>query len=186
VTLIPTYQFAYSLREKTHASHKFEDNVPEEEKLRRLQEVSKFYIRQHTMSSLQIISSFRSNVQINNDKLVGRLKLVLVEGQSKKSTLEKPELTGRSDSNHRCILDDVLVPEFDNDGLFICCITLLECLKICIVGSLDHNSSFKIEHGDYVVVEVIKASGTTLRTRPLGITKAEKFHAKKGISQYSF
>jgi tRNA A37 methylthiotransferase MiaB len=37
------YMFAYSQREKTHAHHKFEDNVPQETKSRRLQEVIATY-----------------------------------------------------------------------------------------------------------------------------------------------
>lgn len=43
------FMFAYSLRERTHAAHKLKDDVPEEEKLRRLQE---------------IIAAFRDNVQV--------------------------------------------------------------------------------------------------------------------------
>ena len=43
------FMFAYSLRERTHAAHRLKDNVPEEEKLRRLQE---------------IIAAFRENVQV--------------------------------------------------------------------------------------------------------------------------
>ena len=32
-------QYAYSMRDKTHASHTMTDDVPQEEKMRRLQEV---------------------------------------------------------------------------------------------------------------------------------------------------
>ena len=65
------YMFAYSMRGKTHAHRTMEDDVPEDVKSRRLQEV---------------ISVFRNNVQKRNDDVeVGQLRLVLVEGESKKS-----------------------------------------------------------------------------------------------------
>lgn len=37
------FMFAYSLRDKTHASHTMEDNVPPEIKQRRLQEIIDAY-----------------------------------------------------------------------------------------------------------------------------------------------
>lgn len=33
------FMFAYSMRDKTHASHRLDDDVPEDVKLKRLQEV---------------------------------------------------------------------------------------------------------------------------------------------------
>jgi tRNA A37 methylthiotransferase MiaB len=49
------FMFAYSLRERTHAAHRMKDDVPQAEKLRRLQE---------------IISAYRDNMQVS---LAGRL-----------------------------------------------------------------------------------------------------------------
>lgn len=57
------YMFAYSMREKTHAHRKMVDDVPQETKLSRLNEV---------------ISTFREVVQVKNDREeVGRLRVVL-------------------------------------------------------------------------------------------------------------
>jgi tRNA A37 methylthiotransferase MiaB len=73
------YMFAYSMREKTMAHRRFEDNVPEADKQRRLAE---------------IIAKFYGILGSRVEKCVGRHELVLVEGDSKKSCLD---LAGRSD-----------------------------------------------------------------------------------------
>jgi hypothetical protein len=39
--------------------------------------------------------------------------VVLVEGPSRRSSAENPKLTGRSDTNHRCVFPDLAVPLFD-------------------------------------------------------------------------
>ena len=54
------FMFAYSLRERTHAAHRLNDDVPEEEKLRRLQE---------------IIAAFRENVQVSSNLFLFDLAL---------------------------------------------------------------------------------------------------------------
>ena len=91
--------YAYSLREKTHAAHTMQDDVPEETKQRRLRE---------------IIETFRRTVQNRNERLeLGAERLVLVEGPGTKSTAEKPSLTGRTDGNKRCVFD--AVPLFRNE-----------------------------------------------------------------------
>lgn len=83
------FMFAYSKREKTHAAYHMEDDVPEQVKLRRLQEV---------------IDSFRRNVREKNQRLeLGRVVVVLVEGFSLKSTEDQPTLTGRTDGNKRVV-----------------------------------------------------------------------------------
>lgn len=83
------FMFAYSKREKTHAAYHMEDDVPEEVKLRRLQEV---------------IDSFRRNVREKNQRNeLGKVVVVLVEGYSLKSTEDQPTLTGRTDGNKRVV-----------------------------------------------------------------------------------
>lgn len=83
------FMFAYSDREKTHAARTMKDDVPEEVKLRRLQEV---------------IDVFRAGVQERNRATEwGRLRLVLIEGPSTRSTPYAPMLTGRTDGNKRVI-----------------------------------------------------------------------------------
>jgi len=81
------YMFAYSERERTLAARKFEDNVPEDVKKRRLSE---------------IIQQQMSIQEKNNKDEVGRRHLVLVEGTSKKS---EQQLSGRTDTNKMAVFD---------------------------------------------------------------------------------
>jgi tRNA-2-methylthio-N6-dimethylallyladenosine synthase len=81
------YLFAYSERERTLAHRKFEDDVPEEVKKRRLQE---------------IIDVYREGSANNNLQEIGRTHLVLVEGSSKRSD---EKLSGRTDTNKVVIFD---------------------------------------------------------------------------------
>ncbi|KAJ6655569.1 hypothetical protein lerEdw1_005040 [Lerista edwardsae] len=81
--------FAYSMRQKTRAFHRLQDDVPPEVKRRRLQELT---------------SVFREEAARANAAVVGRLQVVLVEGPSKRSPSEK---CGRNDGNVRVIFPDV-------------------------------------------------------------------------------
>lgn len=100
------YMYAYSLREKTHASHNYKDDVAEGTKQRRLQEV---------------INTFRKSVQIKNDiEVVGTYQPVLIDGFATKSTTEFPRLSGRTDSNKRVLFDLKSIPtSTDNKNLII-------------------------------------------------------------------
>ena len=77
--------FAYSMREKTRANRRLVDDVPQEVKIRRLEEV---------------ISTFHSLVSQKNKNEIGKYHLVLVEKNSKRSP---SELQGRSDTNKKVI-----------------------------------------------------------------------------------
>ncbi|MBO6795473.1 MAG: tRNA (N6-isopentenyl adenosine(37)-C2)-methylthiotransferase MiaB [Balneolaceae bacterium] len=81
------YMFAYSERERTLAYRKFEDDVPEEVKKRRLTEI----INQQMEIQKQ-----------RNVKEIGNRHLVLVEGTSKRSD---EQMSGRSDTNKIVIFD---------------------------------------------------------------------------------
>lgn len=81
------YMFAYSERERTLAHRKYEDNVPEDVKKRRLTE---------------IISQQMDIQEKNNRKEVGKRHLVLVEGTSKRSD---EQLSGRTDTNKMVVFD---------------------------------------------------------------------------------
>ncbi len=81
------YLFAYSERERTLAHRKFEDDVPEAVKKRRLQE---------------IIDIQRDGSAKNNLLEIGRTHLVLVENVSKRSD---DQLSGRTDTNKVVIFD---------------------------------------------------------------------------------
>ncbi|KAG2463538.1 CK5P1 protein, partial [Polypterus senegalus] len=90
------YLFAYSMRNKTHAFHRLEDNVPGEVKQRRLEE---------------LIGVFREEALKLNCSVVGSTQLILVEGVSKRS---RDELTGRTDGNIKVIFPDVKIPINDS------------------------------------------------------------------------
>ncbi|XP_042197875.1 CDK5 regulatory subunit-associated protein 1 [Callorhinchus milii] len=83
------FLFAYSMRKKTHAHHRLQDDVPAAVKQRRLQE---------------LISVFREEAAKINSELIGSKQLVLVEGFSKKS---EQELCGRNDGNTKVIFPNV-------------------------------------------------------------------------------
>lgn len=81
------YMFAYSERGRTLAQRKYEDNVPEKIKKRRLSEI----IEQ------------QMNIQEElNKKEIGRRHLVLAEGTSKRSD---EQLRGRTDTNKMVVFD---------------------------------------------------------------------------------
>lgn len=81
------YMFMYSERPDTYAARKYEDDVPEEVKKRRLGEI----IELQNRISLE-----------NNQGEVGRLHTVLVEGPSKRSDAQ---LCGRTDTNKMVVFD---------------------------------------------------------------------------------
>ena len=79
------YMFFYSERPKTLAERKYDDNVPLQIKKSRLQKVIDLQ-REHSL--------------IKNEKNVGKVMQVLVEGPSKKSPLE---FCGRNDENYKVV-----------------------------------------------------------------------------------
>lgn len=92
------FMFAYSMRDKTHAARAYQDKVPADVKQRRLTE---------------IIDVFRQAVHRKNaNEEVGRLRLVLVEGESKRSKADARSWSGRTDQNKRILFP---VDENDND-----------------------------------------------------------------------
>ncbi|KAM4891622.1 mitochondrial tRNA methylthiotransferase CDK5RAP1 [Sylvia borin] len=82
------FLFAYSMRQKTRAHHRLQDDVPTDVKKRRLEE---------------LIATFREEAAGANAALVGQAQLVLVEGPSKRSA---SELCGRNDGNIKVIFPD--------------------------------------------------------------------------------
>lgn len=81
------YMFAYSERGRTLAQRKYEDDVPEKVKKRRLSE---------------IIEQQMEIQEERNKQEVGRRHLVLVEGTSKRSD---QQLCGRTDTNKMVVFD---------------------------------------------------------------------------------
>jgi len=81
------YMFKYSERPQTYAARKLEDDVPEDVKQRRLEEIIELQNR-HSKES--------------NEEEIGRVHTVLVEGTSKKSD---EQLFGRTDTNKGVVFD---------------------------------------------------------------------------------
>lgn len=79
------FLFAYSMRKKTRAFHRLNDDVPPVVKKRRLEE---------------LIAVFREEAEKVNKRAVGSTQLVLVEGVSKRSP---SELCGRNDGNTKVV-----------------------------------------------------------------------------------
>ncbi|KAJ2898446.1 hypothetical protein GGI21_000569 [Coemansia aciculifera] len=80
------FMFAYSMREKTHAHRKYNDDVPTDVKSRRLQE---------------IIATFHAEAKVRNQRFVGTQGLVLYEGLTKRHG--RP--FGSDDYGHKVFLD---------------------------------------------------------------------------------
>eukprot|EP00581_Thalassiosira_minuscula_P007073 CAMPEP_0183702598 /NCGR_PEP_ID=MMETSP0737-20130205/648_1 /TAXON_ID=385413 /ORGANISM="Thalassiosira miniscula, Strain CCMP1093" /LENGTH=872 /DNA_ID=CAMNT_0025929231 /DNA_START=62 /DNA_END=2680 /DNA_ORIENTATION=- len=161
------FMFAYSMRGKTHAHRTMEDDVPADVKNRRLNEV---------------IDCFRRNVQRRNDEMeVGKLRLVLVEGEAKKSTAENRTWSGRTDQNKRvvfasdaCLIEEEINPflshlsssnnfSFNNKGE--------KSLLFSGIGNSDATgypqTKVELSRGDYAVVQVTEARGHTLKGQAL-------------------
>ena len=81
------YMFKYSERPQTYAARKYEDDVPEDVKQRRLEEIIALQ-NQHSRES--------------NEQEIGRVHTVLVEGTSKKSDAQ---FFGRTDTNKGVVFD---------------------------------------------------------------------------------
>ncbi|KAK5641966.1 hypothetical protein RI129_010513 [Pyrocoelia pectoralis] len=89
------YLFPYSMREKTTAHRRYEDDVPSHIKQTRLE---------------QMIDTYRSIVKTVNYSQIGQKHLVLVEGESKRSDLC---LQGRNDSNCKVIFPIGDIPQIN-------------------------------------------------------------------------
>lgn len=107
------YMYKYSERPKTLAERKFEDNVPEETKQRRLEEI----IELQLSHSLAI-----------NKAQIGKVEEVLIEKVSRRSD---DQLVGRTDRNHKVIFDkkDRKVGEY-------AMVKITDCTKASLIGEL--------------------------------------------------
>lgn len=91
------YLFAYSMREKTTAYRRYKDDIPDNIKIQRLQEMIKI---------------FRKNAEILQSKFLGKEELILIENTSKKS---ENYLFGRNDANIKVIIPKASVPMRKNE-----------------------------------------------------------------------
>ncbi|XP_043108028.1 CDK5 regulatory subunit-associated protein 1 [Puntigrus tetrazona] len=120
------FLFAYSMRKKTHAYHRLQDDVPAPVKQRRLEE---------------LISVFREEAAKVNMALIGSTQLVLVEGESKRSS---EELCGRNDGNVKVVFPKTDLPLHSEKPQMV-----------------------PITPGDYVLVKVTSANSQCLRGHAL-------------------
>jgi tRNA A37 methylthiotransferase MiaB len=159
--------FAYSERERTHAFHRMRDDVPEAVKQRRLREV---------------IEAFHRGARTRAEAEVGRLRLVLVEGESRRSREEggQPQLTGRTDSNKRCVFDAVPVA----DGLERAAFGL-ENRQTASGQALRTDGGVPLRRGDYAVVRVDEANMRTLFATPLARTTLADWAAHEAAAARS-
>ncbi|CAI2736376.1 unnamed protein product [Schistosoma spindalis] len=129
--------FPYSMREKTFAYHHLTDDVPIEVKKRRHEELS-------------MIS--RNKSLEFNQKQIGTIQIVLVEGPSRRSPTQ---VFGRNDYNTKVIFDQNVTqtPTTKNQD----------------------SSHVSFKPGDYVVVEIVGATSQTLQGKALGLSTLGDF-----------
>ena len=107
------YMYTYSERPKTLAERKYDDDIPAETKSRRLTE---------------IIDIQRHNSLISNQKQLGQIQEILVEGISKKS---EDELAGRNQYNAR-----VVFPKKNAKPGDYVTVKILNCTSATLIGEI--------------------------------------------------
>mmetsp|Transcript_12980 Transcript_12980/g.27308 ORF Transcript_12980/g.27308 Transcript_12980/m.27308 type:complete len:949 (+) Transcript_12980:96-2942(+) len=160
------FMFAYSMRERTHAHRTMEDDVPADVKNVRLNEV---------------ISTFRREVQKRNDEVeVGKFRLVLVEGEAKRSSVDNKMWSGRTDQNKRVVFPDGAGAFFTGEEVNSMLSSMLNSGTLVgdqrpetmmleqLVSEGDFlNAKVGLSRGDYAVVQILEARGHTLKGRAL-------------------
>jgi MiaB/RimO family radical SAM methylthiotransferase len=177
------FLFAYSRREQTHAARVLADTVPADVKQRRLQE---------------LIDTFHATVhQKNLREEIGRLRLVLVEGESRRSNPTNRQWHGRTDQNKRIRFDindeSDYVPGTDENVIEggIRCWNFDDVRSSLVEDSptMSHPASFLetpkrsiLKRGDYAVLLVTEARGHTLRGKLLWKTDGILQFEESGLS----
>ena len=152
------FMFAYSMRGKTHAHRTMVDDVPPDVKQRRLNEV---------------IDNFRRNVQRRNEQVeLGRLRLVLIEGEAKRSTVENRMLSGRTDQNKRVVFASEACWTEEEFLRLLSSTSLVRggaILDSLLLDDLASKLQTKVElsRGDYAIVQITHVRGHTLKGRGL-------------------
>ncbi len=107
-----SYMYTYSERPKTLAERKYEDDIPEEVKNRRLTE---------------IIEKQRHYALLNNQRHIGQVQRVLIEGRSKRS---EEEQVGRNTHNTKVVFPKVDQPK----GTYVN-IKITDCTSATLIGA---------------------------------------------------
>eukprot|EP00762_Andalucia_godoyi_P002611 ANDGO_03282.mRNA.1 CDK5RAP1-like protein len=145
------FMFAYSMRERTYAHRKLNDDVPEDVKMRRLAEV---------------IATFHDVARQKHFRRIGTTELVLVENPSKRNS--NVDVTGRGDCNMRVHFPAASVP--------IATRTELQKL-LCGENIASQLPKCDADTGDYVAVKIVGATSTSLRGIPVARTSLQDYHA---------
>lgn len=162
------YMFAYSMRDKTHAHHNYEDDVPEPVKQRRLAE---------------LIDTFRRTTGPNYEAQLGSTQLVLIEGPSKRNPEE--ELSGRNDRGHKVVVKNVPVMDAlsepqgqDTTAHAMCDDETTEC-----VVDFHDESKVYLKAGDYAEVRIVRTTLASLKGWPLARTNLTEYYSTSSALQ---
>ncbi|CAI5735923.1 unnamed protein product [Peronospora farinosa] len=150
------FMFAYSVRARTHAAHRMEDDVSPEDKLRRLREV---------IDTFSEVVTRKNYVEDSN-----RLHIVLVQGASRRSTDEDPKLTGLTDTSKRCVFPNQEMPGSLRAFTKQAGELAAEFLPLPSVRSEGVHAA----PGDYVLVRVHEAGRHTLHATPVARTTLQE------------
>ncbi|KAG7395136.1 CDK5 regulatory subunit associated protein 1 [Phytophthora boehmeriae] len=150
------FMFAYSVRARTHAAHRMEDDVTPDDKLRRLREVI------DTFSAVVTRKNFVEDTD--------RLHVVLVQGPSRRSTDDDPKLTGLTDTSKRCVFPNQEMPGSLRAFTKQAGELASEFLPLPSVNSEGVHAA----PGDYVLVRVQEAGRHTLHATPVARTTLQE------------
>lgn len=161
------FMFAYSRRGNTNAGRTMVDDIPDAIKARRLQE---------------IIQVFRTTVQVQNEtQEVGKLRLVLLEGESRKSQAGARRWGGRTDQNKRITFPtDEPIPRCVDEPEIQTWLTTTTTNATAVQAFLRATPNVEVTAGDYAVVLVEEARGHTLKGKLLWRATLQGF-AEMGI-----
>ena len=127
------FLFAYSMREKTHAHRKMEDNVPESVKKERL---------------INLIEVFKRNQLIKQKQEIGKHHLVLVDGFGR---LGETQMTGLTDHNKRAVFEarsDIKKGDFVSVKVYDAQQNTLFCEPLQISEVQDFYKRFRLDEMD--------------------------------------
>jgi MiaB/RimO family radical SAM methylthiotransferase len=146
------YMFMYSRREGTHAGRRLQDDVPEDVKLRRLQDIIGIF---HKGAE----NRFRARVGLPAGECV------LVEGRSRR---DKSRWVGRADGGFKIVFDDDLVlPSIES--------SLTNNSGGAGSGVGGEKGKVQIKLGDYVQVVTTSATSTSFQGKAVARTSLTEF-----------
>ncbi|KAF9152733.1 CDK5 regulatory subunit associated protein 1 [Linnemannia schmuckeri] len=142
------YMFMYSRREGTHAGRRLQDDVPEDVKLRRLQDIIGIF---HKGAE----NRFRARVGLPAGECV------LVEGRSRR---DKNRWVGRADGGFKIVFDDDLIlPSIESS------------LTAGAAAGGSEKGRVQIKLGDYVQVVTTSATSTSFQGKAVARTSLTEF-----------